>query len=64
MAATPIDIWVEIRTPARITGHASGSRTWNSDFASLIPIPRADSTRSALTPCSPTTALRSTGKTA
>ena len=50
MAATPIDICVDVRTPARITGQARGSRTRHSEASSLMPMPRDDSSRVGVDP--------------
>ena len=48
MAAIPTVIRLEIRTPAMITGQASGNRTLSSCCVAFIPIPLADSTTAGL----------------
>ena len=64
IARMPIDICVEIRIPARMDGHASGSSTRASTPIRLIPTPRAASTVAAGTASRPTIVLRRIGNTA
>ncbi len=63
MAAMPISICAETRTPVMITGQASGSSSRSRVANRLMPMPRADSTRVLSTPLRPTTTLRRIGKT-
>ena len=64
MAAMPTVIRLEMRTPAMITGQASGSRTRISCWVVFIPMPLADSTTAGLTESRPVTVLRRTGMSA
>ena len=64
MAAMPTVIRLEMRTPAMITGQASGSRTRTSCWEVFIPMPLADSTIAGLTESRPVTVLRRTGMSA
>jgi len=50
IVAVAITKMAEIRTPARISGSASGSSTRRSTCASVMPMPRAASTTSRSTP--------------
>ena len=50
-----------VRTPAMITGAASGSSTWNRRWRSVMPMPRAASTIAGSTPVMPATPFRRIG---
>ncbi len=45
MAAIPMIIWVDTRSPVRISGQASGIWIRQSTWNALIPMPRAGETR-------------------
>ena len=60
----PMVIWVDTRTPDRITGHASGSRTRHSSLPRPRPMPRAASITAGSTPRRPTMVLRVIGSSA
>ncbi len=62
--AMPTLITAAVRTPAIITGRASGSRTIHSRCQAVMPMPWAASLTSAGTPSSPAIVLRTIGNSA
>ena len=62
IVAVPIAIVTETRTPARITGAASGRSTARNNSQADSPMPRAASRVAAGTPSSPATAFSMIGK--
>ena len=59
--AAPIVQTAAVRTPAMITGAASGSSTCKSRWRSVMPTPRAASTMAGSTPMMPATPFRRIG---
>jgi hypothetical protein len=62
--AVPTSSTSAVRTPASITGTASGSSTRNRTASELMPIPAAGFDQRGSTPWMPTIVLRSTGRAA
>ncbi len=62
--ATPTEMTVATRTPARMTGAASGNSTCPRTCLSVIPIATAASRTLRSTPSTPVTVLRMTGSSA
>ncbi len=62
--AVPTTQTAAVRSPATITGIASGSSTRRSSSASVMPTPRAASTSAGSTPAIPTSVLRRIGSSA
>ena len=61
--AVPTTQTAAVRRPAAITGIASGSSTRRSRWGSVMPTPRAASTRAGSTDLIPVTVLRRIGST-
>ena len=61
MVAVPIEITALSLMPPRITGSASGSSTWRSRCAPVIPMPSAASITEGLSVVSPISAFSNTG---
>ena len=59
--AVPITQTAAVRTPAMITGSASGSSTMVSDCRGVMPTPSAASMMAGSIPCSPVMVFRKTG---
>ncbi|MEJ0042583.1 MAG: hypothetical protein WDM81_10365 [Rhizomicrobium sp.] len=57
----PITHTAAVRMPAMMTGAASGSSTWNSDWLGVMPTPRAAIFTAGSMPASPVIVLRNTG---
>jgi len=53
--AAPMVQTAAVRTPAMITGAASGSSTWNRRWAEVMPMPSAASITAGSTPVMPAT---------
>ena len=59
--AVPITQTAAVRTPAMMTGSASGSSTIASDWRSVMPTPAAACLRAGSTAMMPVMVLRTTG---